>query len=155
MQAFIRLSFLILKFHSLLNLLLKSHIIQMIRSISPWLLKLRNHEFLLWIPCVEWCKRIFKRECRKERLSHEDIYLFKRFPLQSNANKMHKSHLGKLAFQSDFCAFCLCRISGKTFWPSKYLRAIPPLPFFCAMNCKMAKLKSRVILHPWMQKAIL
>ncbi len=52
-------------------------------------------------------------------LSHEQklqgIDLFKRLPLQSNANNMHKNHSEKLASQSDFRAFCLCRISGKTF----------------------------------------
>ncbi len=36
--------------------------------------------------------------------------------MQSNANKMHKKYLGKLASPEYFCAFCLCRISGKTFW---------------------------------------
>ena len=42
---------------------------------------------------------------RKE-LSHwhklQDMNLFKRLTLQSNANKMHEHHLGKLASQSDF-----------------------------------------------------
>ena len=48
-------------------------------------------------------------------LELQSIDLFKRFTLQSNVNNMHKSYLGELAFQSDSCAFCLCRISGKTF----------------------------------------
>ena len=62
----------------------------------------------------------------KGGVSHEDIYLVKRFPLQSNANKMHKDYLGRLAFQDNLCASCLCRISGKTFGTSECLRATPP-----------------------------
>ena len=57
----------------------------------------------------------FPHFAHKRGLSHECLHLIKRFPLQSNANKIHKSHLRKLAFQSDFCVFCLCRMSGKTF----------------------------------------
>ncbi|NBH15220.1 DUF4872 domain-containing protein [Lachnospiraceae bacterium] len=40
---------------------------------------------------------------------------------------MLKNHLGKLASQSDFCAFCLCRFSGKTFGANKFLIATAPI----------------------------
>ena len=49
------------------------------------------------------------------RSNQKSFHPFKRFPSLRYGNNMHKNYLGKLASQSDFCAFCLCRTSGKTF----------------------------------------
>ncbi len=40
-------------------------------------------------------------------LLHERIFLFKRSCRPCGKDRMHKNHSGKLAFQDDFCAFCL------------------------------------------------
>ena len=52
-------------------------------------------------------------------LSHEAIYKVfirsKGFHSEAMETTCTKNYSGKLASQDNFCAFCLCRNSGKTF----------------------------------------
>ncbi len=48
-------------------------------------------------------------------LSHECIYPFKRFPLQSNANKKHKNYLGTLASQNNFVHSVFATLTTRPF----------------------------------------
>mgnify|MGYP002508070861 CR=1 FL=1 len=52
---------------------------------------------------------------KKKGVSHEYIYLVKRSCRSCGKDRMHKSHLGKLAFQDDFCVFCLHCFAMETF----------------------------------------
>ena len=65
------------------------------------------------------CKILFsvKREFpnKKEEQTHNDTISFKRSCRLCGEDRMHKNYLGKLASQSDFCAYCLHCYAMETF----------------------------------------